>query len=243
MATVLVSLGITFFVLLYFLPSGIAYCLKGKYPLPVIIILNILLGWTIIGWLWMLLWVVLTKTPPVDVQQVKRRMCIIAAVMVLLFIILCIGSTYVSRLSFGQGPKDTSWDLSTHYVYLKPPYPFAELRSDTAHGASSSLYVHCRDGFLNVHIGTRIHDILPGDAGDKVVEARHRVGTGEWVHLDWVAKRGGVTYPRNTDFADFVKSLDQENADLTVEFSVGTTVQFPVWNGYDKMREHITCVE
>ena len=55
-------------------------------------------------------------------------------------------------------------------------------------------------------------------------------------------KRGGVTYPR-TDFTDFVKSLDQENADLTVEFSVGTTVQFPVWNGYDKMREHITCVE
>ena len=58
----------------------------------------------------------------------------------------------------------------------------------------------------------------------------------------WVAKRGGVTYP-DTDFAEFVKSLDQENADLVVEFETGTTVQFPVWKGYAAMREHITCLQ
>lgn len=240
-------LFILFFVfLLYILPSLIAYC-RGHKQSPAIILLNIFLGWTIIGWLIALLWSVLARAPRMNSGRRTRRTLTACLVVILLFIGLVflvsrfLGTFFTFFTSFTPQPQDMSWQLSTHRVYLKQPYAFAELPSDTASGAQSSLYVHCRSGFLNVHIGTNLHGQLPGDDADKPVKARHRIGQGRWVDAEWIVKRGGVTYPR-IDFAEFVESLSQENANLVVEFETGTRVQFPVWNGYTEMREHIPCI-
>ena len=66
-----VSLVIVIGILLYALPSFIAYC-RGHQHLLWIILLNFFLGWTIIGWLGAFLWAVLKDEPPVDSKRVTR---------------------------------------------------------------------------------------------------------------------------------------------------------------------------
>lgn len=46
--------------LLYFLPTFIAY---NKKSLTVIALVNFFLGWTIVGWVFTLIWAIVDKTP------------------------------------------------------------------------------------------------------------------------------------------------------------------------------------
>ncbi len=240
MAVEIVSLLIVIGILLYVLPSLIAHYRGHKHTLQ-IILLNLFLGWTIVCWFGAFVWSVLTDTPPIDLKQVLKKILITLLIVTLLFIGLVFGINRFLYTSITSESEDISWQLSTQVGYLISPYPFAQLHSDTAHGSQSSLYIHCRHDFLQVHIATNLHGQLPGDESDKQVRARHRIGQGDWIDLEWIAKRGGVTYP-DTDFVHFVNSLDQEKSDLVIEFETGTKVQFPIWNGYDDMRNHITCL-
>lgn len=46
---------------LYFLPSIVG---RHKYNFPAIFILNLLLGWTVIGWIVALIWALTADSPP-----------------------------------------------------------------------------------------------------------------------------------------------------------------------------------
>ena len=54
---------ILFFVLLYFAPSIVAV-LRKKTNLAAIIVLNTLLGWSLIGWVISMIWAVSTDNQP-----------------------------------------------------------------------------------------------------------------------------------------------------------------------------------
>ena len=71
----LVSLG------MYFLPAIIAMVRK-KTNLPAILLVNLLLGWSVIGWIVALVWAVSTErvdqvssAPTVSMSQPARRFC------------------------------------------------------------------------------------------------------------------------------------------------------------------------
>ena len=225
----------------YAVPSYIAYY-RGHRHTPGIILLNILLGWTIIGWFTALLWSVLSDASPGGTKRLWRTVIAVSLLAAVSFVGLTISIHNTLNRLVAPAPENTAWQLTTEYGYLIAPYPFARLNADTAYGAESALFIHCRNGFLSVHLSSNLHGQLPGDAADKPVKARHRVGDGGWIPLDWTAKRSGVTFP-HTDLNGFVRSLDREDADLTVIFDTGTAVRFPVWDGYAAMREHITCVQ
>ena len=55
---------------LYFLPTIIAMMNKAKY-VPGIFIINLFLGWTVLGWIGALVWAV--SSPPLDQEVVKRK--------------------------------------------------------------------------------------------------------------------------------------------------------------------------
>jgi len=46
---------------IYFIPTGVAVCRKAK-RLAGIVVLNILLGWTLIGWVGSLVWAISDNT-------------------------------------------------------------------------------------------------------------------------------------------------------------------------------------
>ena len=240
MGEAIIATIIVIVLVFYAVPSYIAYY-RGHRHFPWILPLNLFLGWTVIGWFAVLLWSVLSDARPGGRKRLVRMAIAVCCITALSFIGLTIGIQRFFETLIAPAPESTSWLLTTEYGYLIDPYPFARLNADTTHGAESVLFIHCRRGELQVHLSSNLHGQLPGDDMDKPVKARHKIGDGEWIHLDWIAKRGGITYPL-TDLNDFVKSLDREDADLTVMFETGTVVHFPVRDGYSAMREHITCV-
>jgi hypothetical protein len=54
--------------ILYFLPSILAVC-QSKRSLNAIFCLNLLLGWTVIGWIVSLIWALTHDLPPVTIVQ------------------------------------------------------------------------------------------------------------------------------------------------------------------------------
>ena len=57
---------------LYFLPSVIAYR-RGHPQLPGVIAVNFLIGWTVIGWIVVLVWSVMSPEPerPPTIEQMR----------------------------------------------------------------------------------------------------------------------------------------------------------------------------
>jgi len=56
------SLGLFIFIILYFLPAGVAMA-RHKRNAGAIVVVNLLLGWSVIGWLWALIWSITVDTP------------------------------------------------------------------------------------------------------------------------------------------------------------------------------------
>jgi hypothetical protein len=63
-AVVLVVLLIVASLLLYFLPSIVG---RHKQNFAAILVLNLLLGWTLVGWVVAMVWAVARETPPAQV--------------------------------------------------------------------------------------------------------------------------------------------------------------------------------
>jgi hypothetical protein len=58
-------------VLLYFLPTFLAF---SKKNLREVLLLNLCFGWTIIGWIWSLVWAIRGKSPlPYQLKKALRE--------------------------------------------------------------------------------------------------------------------------------------------------------------------------
>lgn len=60
-------LWISLLAVAYFIPSGVAV-MRGKRNAMAIVVLNLLLGWTFLGWVLALVWSVLSDPPQIPVQ-------------------------------------------------------------------------------------------------------------------------------------------------------------------------------
>ena len=59
------------FIVLYFLPTIIALC-RGHASLGAIIAVNVLFGWSLIGWFWALIWSLANKGGSQNVSVINQ---------------------------------------------------------------------------------------------------------------------------------------------------------------------------
>ena len=67
-----VLIGLFIFFVLYFIPAMVAYQ-KGRKNKQAILVLNIFLGWTLIGWVLALVWAVSENTNATAEPQLSPR--------------------------------------------------------------------------------------------------------------------------------------------------------------------------
>ncbi|NTV22476.1 MAG: superinfection immunity protein [Candidatus Yonathbacteria bacterium] len=72
MKTIRIVLGLLFCLTIYFLPTGIAI-IRSRSNTVAILVLDLFLGWTGIGWVVALIWAVATDTPKSVVQQTPQQ--------------------------------------------------------------------------------------------------------------------------------------------------------------------------
>ena len=64
--------NVAYVALLYLLPAIIGFCRNHRQRFA-IAILNVLLGWTVLGWIVALIWSATNSAPPVVVQPANDR--------------------------------------------------------------------------------------------------------------------------------------------------------------------------